>query len=283
MALDLPVGPGYFDVMGIALVDGRLFTDRDLADAPQVMIVSESLARQMFPNQRAVGQQLRFFSSRPGGMPPPAREIVGVVRDVRQDGIAQAPIMQMYAPYAQNAWSFVSFFVLADGDPTQHAATVQRVVNTIDPMRPVRDVLTLDRHRFRIDGAPPRHDLDAHRPGGHGPAHGDDRPLRRERDRGVGAAARAGHSRGGRGGAVQPARPDAAAGPRHGRLGVGAGSAVSLAATRGLGALLYETAPRDPLTFIGTAALLLAVAAVATYLPARRVVGANLAEVLRAD
>ena len=103
VALDLPVGPGYFDVMGIALVDGRIFSDRDAADAPQVMIVSETLARTMFPNQRAIGQRLRFFSSRPGGMPPPDREIVGVVRDVRQDGIAQTPIMQMYAPYPQNA------------------------------------------------------------------------------------------------------------------------------------------------------------------------------------
>src|SRR4029450_11095264 len=101
-----------------------------------------------------VGQRLRFFSSRPGGTPPPTREIVGVVRDVRQDGIARAPMMQMYAPYAQNAWSFGSFFLLADGDPAQQAATVQRVVNSIDPMRPVRDVLTLD---TIVSGSTARH------------------------------------------------------------------------------------------------------------------------------
>jgi ABC-type antimicrobial peptide transport system permease subunit len=66
-------------------------------------------------------------------------------------------------------------------------------------------------------------------------------------------------------------------------VGVGLGAAVGLAAAHGLGALLYETAPRDPLTFAGTALLLLAVSALASYLPARRAVAANLAETLRAD
>ena len=248
-----------------------------------MLIVSESLARQMFPDQRAVGQQLRFFSSRPGGMPPPAREIVGVVRDVRQDGIAQAPMMQMYAPYAQNAWSFVSFFVLADGDPTQHAATVQRVVNTIDPMRPVRDVLTLDRI---VSGSTARRRamtwmLIA--------LAGTALLMATIGLYGVSATAASARLRELAIRAAVGAEPSSLLslmlrqGLAMGALGVGAGAAVSLAATRGLGALLYETAPRDPLTFIGTAALLLAVAALATYLPARRVIGANLAEVLRAD
>jgi ABC-type antimicrobial peptide transport system permease subunit len=68
-----------------------------------------------------------------------------------------------------------------------------------------------------------------------------------------------------------------------GAVGVGLGSIISLAATRGLGALLYETRPRDPLTFVLTAALLLATAVLAAYLPARRAVATNLADVLRAD
>ena len=68
-----------------------------------------------------------------------------------------------------------------------------------------------------------------------------------------------------------------------GAAGVALGAVMGLAVTHGLGALLYETPPRDPATFAGTAALLLAIAALATYLPARRAIASNLAQTLRAD
>ena len=68
-----------------------------------------------------------------------------------------------------------------------------------------------------------------------------------------------------------------------GAIGVALGAAVSLAATRGLEALLYETEPRDPVTLAATAALLLAIVATATYIPARRALATNPAEVLRAE
>jgi ABC-type antimicrobial peptide transport system permease subunit len=68
-----------------------------------------------------------------------------------------------------------------------------------------------------------------------------------------------------------------------GLVGVAIGGASSLGATRGLGVLLYETGPRDPATFAATSALLLAIATIATYLPARRALRANPAEVLRAE
>jgi len=247
------------------------------------MIVSESLARTIFPHQRAVGQRLRFFSSRPGGTPPPTREIVGVVRDVRQDGMARAPMMQMYAPYAQNAWSFVSFFVLVDGDPAQHAATVQRVVHSIDPMRPVRDILPID---AILAGSTARHRamtwmlialaataLLMATIGLYGVS--ATATSARLRELAIRAAVGAEPS--------NLLRLLLRQGLAMGALGIAVGSAASVVATRGLGAFLYETAPRDPLTVIGTALLLLAVTALATYLPARRVVAANLAEVLRAD
>jgi putative ABC transport system permease protein len=283
VALDLPVGPGYFEVMGIQLVDGRLFTDRDGPDTPPLMIVGESLARAIFPRQRAVGQRLRFFSSRPGGTPPPTREIVGVVRDVRQDGVAQSPIMQMYAPYAQNPWGFVSFFVLSEGDPARHAASVQRIVNSIDPMRPVRDVLTID---AIVSGSTARHRgmtwmLIA--------LAGTALLLATVGLYGVSATAAAARSRELAIRAALGAQPSALLGLMlrqgvvMGATGVALGAAIGLAATRGLGALLYETPPRDPVTFAGTAALLLAVAALATYLPARRAIATNPARTLRAD
>lgn len=283
VALDLPVGPGYFDVMGIGLVDGRRFSDRDRPDAPPVMIVSEELARRAFPNQRAVGQRIRFYSGRPGGTPPPTREIVGIVRDVRQDGVAQAPIMQMYSPYVQNAWGFLSFFVLAEGDASQHSASVQRVVSKIDPLRPARDVLTLnaivrgstERQRamtwllialaatallmatiglYGVSATP---------------------TSARARELAIRAAV------GAHPGALL--RLILVQGLTTGDIGVVLGAAVSVVATRGLGALLYETQPRDPRTFLVTSLLLLAIAGLASFVPARRALAQNPAAVLRAE
>jgi putative ABC transport system permease protein len=202
---------------------------------------------------------------------------------VRQDGVAQAPIMQMYSPFAQNPWGFFSFFALVDGDPAQLSAVVQRVVSKVDPMRPARDVLTT---RAIVRGST-------------------------ERQRavtwmlialaatallmatiglyGVSATAAAARSRELAIRAAVGAHPAARLrlivqqGLFTCTVGVVLGAATSLAATRGLGAFLYETEPRDPATFAATAGLLLAVAAMATYLPARRALTANPAEVLRSE
>lgn len=117
VALDLPVGADYFSVMGIEVTEGRGFTPNDVVDEPQVMVISEAFAREHFPNENPIGRQIRFYSSRPGGTPPPTREIVGIVEDVRQDAMRDPPLPQMYSPYAQNTWGFLSFFILVDGDP----------------------------------------------------------------------------------------------------------------------------------------------------------------------
>jgi putative ABC transport system permease protein len=283
VALDLPVGPGYFDVMGITVIDGRSFDERDSANAPPVMVVSREFARRMFPGERALGKQIRFFSSRPGGTPPPTREIVGVVNDVRQDGVAREPMWQMYTPYAQNSWGFLSFFVLADTQAAALGPAVERVVTKIDPMRPARDLMTTDAI------------------------------LRSSTSRqraltwmlialaaialllatiglyGVSATAASARSRELAIRAAVGARPGALLrlillqGLVTGLIGVAIGAASSLAATRGLDTLLFETGPRDPATFAATATLLLAIATLATYVPARRALRANPAEVLRAD
>ena len=163
LALDLPVGSGYFEVMGIRVVDGRTFTARDTPDCAAGDDGERDVRATHVsgPSARSA-RRIRFYSGRPGGTPPPTREIVGVVRDVRQDGVSAEPIPQMYTPYAQNSWSFVSFFVLVDGDPMALAPAVQRVVTDVDPMRPVRDVLTTsaivrgstERHRaMTVDAA----------------------------------------------------------------------------------------------------------------------------------
>ena len=283
VALDLPVGADYFSVMGIEVREGRAFTERDGPDAPPVMMVSETFARANFPGESAIGRQIRFFSSRPGGTPPPTREIVGVVRDVRQDGVGQAPIPQMYSPYTQNTWSFVSFFLLVDGDPSTLATSVQRVVTAVDPERPARDVLTLqaivrgstERHRaitFMLLSLAGLAIL-----------------LAMVGLYGLVATAAASRAREMAIRAAMGARP-----PELLRLvlgqaliaaaaGIAIGLVTSLAATKGLESLLYEVPAKDPRILGATSAILLLVSGLAGYLPARRAMIENPAQILRSQ
>lgn len=283
LAVDLTVNAGYFEVMGIPLREGRTFDSRDTADSLPVLIVSETFARDVFPGQSAIGKQIGFYSARPGGMPPPTREIVGVVRDVRQDGISRQPVAQMYAPYAQSAWGFTSFFVRVDGDPSLVAASVQRAVGGIDPMRPVRDVLTT-RQIVQSSSARQRA-MTGLLMGLAGIA----LVLATLGLYGVSATAASARTRELAIRAAVGARPGALMrlmlkqGLVTGVLGVLIGAAVSLGATRGLEAILYETEPRDPVTMAVTAGLLLVIVAMATAVPARRAMSTNPAEVLRAE
>jgi putative ABC transport system permease protein len=283
VALDLPVGSDYFSVMGIEVRDGRGFTERDGPDAPPVMMVSETFARTYFPNENPIGQPIRFYSSRPGGTPPPTRHIVGVVRDVRQDGVRERPIPQMYSPYAQNPWAFASFFILADGDPVALSASVQRVVTAVDPERPARDVRTT---QAIVRGSTERH-----------------RAitwmlialaavailLAMVGLYGIVATAAASRAREIAIRAAIGARPQQLLRLVLGQAvisaaaGIGLGLAASLAITRGLVSLLYEGPARDPLVLVSTSVLLMLVSTLAGYLPARRAMLENPATVLRAD
>ena len=283
VALDLPVGSDYFSVMGIALKAGRAFTDGDGPDAPPVMIISEALAKEYFPNEDPIGQPIRFFSSRPGGTPPPARTVVGVVNDVRQDGLRTKPTPQMYSPYAQNSWSFLSFFILSAGDPEQLTASVQRVVMSVDPERPARDVVTL---QDIVRGSTERHRaitwmLMA--------LAGLAILLATVGLYGIVATAAASRARELAIRAAIGARPAmllqlvlgqaviAAA------IGIAIGLAGSLAVTRGLGTFLYEVPARDPFVLASTSGALLLISTLAGYLPARRAMLGNPAAVLRSE
>jgi predicted permease len=283
VAIDMPVGPDYFSVMGIEMKQGRAFNANDTADKPAVIIISDAFARAIFPNDNPIGRQIRFFANRPGGTPPPTREIVGVVEDVRQDAMRDQPLPQMYVPYAQNSWGFLSFFVLVDGDPTSVAASVQRVVTAIDPERPARDVLTT---QAIVRGSTER--------------------LRAITWMlialaalaillamvglyGIVATATASRAREMAIRAAVGARPHALLRLVLGQAvvaaaaGVVIGVAASLAITRGLGSLLYEVPARDPIVLASTSALLMAVSILAGYLPARRAMIENPAAVLRTE
>jgi putative ABC transport system permease protein len=206
-----------------------------------------------------------------------------VVADVRQDGINRRPMPQMYAPYAQAAWGFSSFFVRVHGDSAAVAAALPRVVSGIDPMRPVRDIQSTG-EIVRSSTARQRAmtwmlialaaiALLLAAVG----LYGVSATVAASRSRELAIRAAVGADRG------MLMRLILGQGLVTSLIGVALGAAGSLAATRGLGAFLYETPPHDPATFAATAILLIAIAAAATYLPARRALALNPAEVLRAE
>jgi ABC-type antimicrobial peptide transport system permease subunit len=189
----------------------------------------------------------------------------------------------MYAPYAQSSWAFTSFFVRVNGDATAVAGSLQRAVSRVDPMRPIRDVLStteivrqsLSRPRAMtiVLGSLAITALLLATIG----LYGVSATAAAARSRELAIRTAVGAPR------VALLRLLVAQGVTTGVIGVAIGLGAALAAAGGLGALLYETPPRDPWTFAATAGLLLAISTAATVIPGRRALTANPADVLRAD
>jgi predicted permease len=126
------VSPGYFRAMGIPLLEGRELTDADRAESTPVGIVNRSFARAIFPGGSAVGKEVRLF--RPDGQ---AFEIVGVVGDVRQHGLALEPRPEMYRPFDQWSLGRNEIVLRASVDPAGIAPAVRRAVAAVDPNLPI--------------------------------------------------------------------------------------------------------------------------------------------------
>jgi len=107
------VSPRYFDVFKIPLIRGRMFTDRDDGSAPGVVLINEGLAKQFWPNSDPVGQRITIGKGVGPEFEEPPREIIGIVGDVRNQGLDNKPDPIMYIPVAQvKRWS--------DGAEQQH-------------------------------------------------------------------------------------------------------------------------------------------------------------------
>jgi putative ABC transport system permease protein len=143
-ALRYSVSPDYFETMDIPLRRGRLFNDRDVANSPGVLLISESLAKSKFGDQDPIGQRVRvgpdaLHSDRPWAT------IVGVVGDVKQASLAVTQSDAFYIPTPQ--WSWVdpaqSFVVRAHGDPAKLTAAVQTAIWSVDKDQPIVRVATM--------------------------------------------------------------------------------------------------------------------------------------------
>jgi putative ABC transport system permease protein len=133
--------PTFLDTLGVKLVAGRNFSDQDHATAPPVVIIDESLARALFPGESAIGKRI-------GGTDPANRgwaEIVGVVPDLRFAVSIAAPAtrFQVFRPLAQETWNYVTVVVRASA-PETLVEPMRRIVAEMDPDLPVQNLRTTD-------------------------------------------------------------------------------------------------------------------------------------------
>jgi putative ABC transport system permease protein len=135
--------PGYFRTVGIPLVKGRDFNDRDARDTPPVVIVNESLARTYFRDENPIGKRLKLELWLLFGDRTPMREIVGVVADVKHSGLAGDARPMVYVPFAQRPFNMSYVVVRTDGDPTRLVDSIRAAVHSVDKDQPIYDVKTL--------------------------------------------------------------------------------------------------------------------------------------------
>ena len=133
------VTPGYFSVMGIPIVRGRDFDDRDRQKAPPVALINETVARREWPNDNPIGKKIAFRFG-PAGL----REIVGVVGDVKQDGLDKAARPEVYLPHAQLSQGAMTYFVRTTTDPAGTVQAVKEQVWAIDKLQTFSRIATMD-------------------------------------------------------------------------------------------------------------------------------------------
>ena len=131
--------PDYFRAMGMRLVRGRWFNEQDGRTGRRAVIINESFARRFWPNEVPIGKRMDLFYGSVEGW----QEIVGVVADVRREGLDRAVTLEGYLPYAQSALNVMTLAVRATGDPAQLASAVRSQVLAVDPEQPVFNVKTM--------------------------------------------------------------------------------------------------------------------------------------------
>jgi len=259
--------PEYLRVMEIPLLRGRWFNREDRSGAPLVTVISQSLVERYFANQDPIGKTLSFaFPPRPG-VP---RQIVGIAGDVRDSSLGKGPEPMMYVPYAQEPFWGAEVVVRTSLSVGAVSKTIRSQVAQMDRDLPVTKVegmsaaidATVAQPRFRawLVGLFGVMALILAAAGVFGVISYSVACRTREIGIRMALGATPGNVLG------QILRESA----RFVLAGLAAGVAVSLGIVRLLASLLFGVRPADPLTFLGVAFLLLAVALLACYIPARR-------------
>jgi putative ABC transport system permease protein len=263
------ISPDYFQTMGAQLRAGRPFTAQDGADAPQVTIINETLARRFFPNENPIGHRLSFGSI--------TKTIVGVAGDMRHLGLDQEVHPEVYFPYMQHR-EFVTVRLVARVAFGQNnsiglsslSGAIRDQIRAIEPNDPVNQVVTMDgrlsnsvaQRRFQtlLLGVFAAVALVIATVG----IYGVTSYAVSQRTQEIGIRMALGAQTG------DVLRMVVGQGMRLALIGVALGVAASLALTRVMKNLLFNVSATDPATFALIALLLVGVAFIASYVPARR-------------
>lgn len=263
------VSPKYFHTLGIPLLKGREFTASDDATAPPVVVVNRAFAGKFFPGQEAIGKRITPGATADNSGPR-LREIVGIVGNARQSPFSRTPEPIYYLPYLQMPWCCPSVVVRASGSPLAVESSIRTLVGSMDPMLAVAKVRTA-RQILQESTRGPRFQsilisgfamtgLLLAAIGLYGLL--SYTVVRQTREIGLRIALGA---------------------PPHGILtamlrkalllalaGITIGMGGAIALSRLLGGLLYGISPRDPILLVLAVLVMIAVALLAAYLPARR-------------
>ena len=260
----------YFDAVGMKLQRGRMFNEFDKADAPPVTLINETMARRHFPNEDPIGRKLITRGRQRGNAPPTHVEIIGVVSDVRHDGLDKEPRAEHYRPFSQIANGSLIFAVRTTVEPATLIPTLKARLWEVNATQPLYAVETLDKlifaslqaRRFSLLllGAFAVLALALALVGIYGVMSFATAQRRHEIGIRLALGANAGDI----------LRLILRQGLRLTLLGIGLGLAAALLLTRLLRTLVYGVSASDPLTFACTALLLTAAALLACWIPARR-------------
>lgn len=270
------ISPAYFRTLGIPLKAGREIAETDGGTGPQVAMVNESMKRRYWPNEDALGKRVTFDDGKTWQM------IIGVVGDVREFGLDRPALPEIYLPHTQGP-APATLSVRTIADPRTMGDAITRAVHQVDPQIAVTHIVTLEQARSESTASPR---VTAALLGIFGglalliaaAGIGGIMALavsQRVREIGIRIALGA-----------QPAKilgMILSQGLLLAALGVGIGLVGALAVTGLAKSLLFEVTPTDPITFVAVAAVLVAAAIVACYLPARRAAAIDPIEALRTE
>ena len=266
------VTPDYFKSMGISLVSGRFFDQRDTDTSQPVAIIDDSLAQTYWPNQDPIGHRVHQGDR---GNNVPWSTIIGVVHHVRNRTLEARSRVEVYYAHAQRPSGSMALTILTTGNPMDLATTIQKQVSALDPELPVYRVRTMA--EVMGESVARRRVALVLLAAFAGLAlllasvgiYGVTSYLANQRQREIGLRIALGSRR------SQVLQLIIGQGMRTIVIGLLIGLLPALALTRLMSGLLFGVRPADPLALGGAAAILLAVALVAIFIPARRASNVN--------
>jgi putative ABC transport system permease protein len=276
------VTPDYFRTLRVAFRAGRDFSSHDTTSAPGVAIVNETAVKKYWAGNNPIGHSLRLHAGVSDVEQTP-RTVVGVIKDVRYDGLDVEPQAEVYIPHAQHPVDGLVITLRTNGRPHDAIADVRAVLRRLDPNMPMSDVATME--QIVADSVEPRRFSLMLLAAFAGAAlllaavgiYGVLSYTVGQRTKEIGVRMAMGARR------AHVLRLVVGEGAALVGIGLAIGGALTLAATNTVRGLLYDVQPYDPATLAAVGAGLLAVALMASYLPARRAASVDPVRALRAE